>query len=74
MSRRTGVFYPKFTCRRAANGGWLLQYDGSNGHVTDILGAFTTPGDLIEHLAAHISEKGLEEVSVPSSVPEGGAE
>lgn len=73
MTKRTGVYYPNFTCRRAANGGWLLEYDGVHGAVTSVLGAFTSPADLIHHLASHVTENGLEEVTPPARDQEGGA-
>lgn len=66
MSDTKAVFYANFSCRMAANGGWILQHDGTNGQMTNIIGAFTTSADLLAHLGANVSERGLEEVLKPA--------
>lgn len=73
MSDTKSLFYSSFTCRLAANGGWLLQHEGYDGRMTNVIGAFTSSSDLMQHLASHVTEHGLEEVTPPTPGQEGGA-
>lgn len=74
MSDTKSILYSEFRCRLAANGGWLLEHDSGGGRMANIIGAFTSSADLIEHLSRHVYESGLEEVvKVPPVFQKGGA-
>ncbi|AUZ95481.1 hypothetical protein PP899_gp61 [Agrobacterium phage Atu_ph08] len=75
MTKQTSTpfHYQYFLCRRATNGGWTLEYEEGRGMVPNVIGAFTTPADLLLYLSAHITENGLEEVTPPARDQEGGA-
>lgn len=67
----TPFFYQHFICRRAKNGGWMLEYEDRPGLVPNVIGAFTTPAALLLYLSSQITEHGLEEVTPPAR-DEGG--
>lgn len=69
----TPFFYQHFICRRATNGGWMLEYEEGRGMAPNVIGAFTTPADLLLYLSAQITEHGLEEVTPLARDQEGGA-
>lgn len=68
----TPFHYQYFLCRRATNGGWMLEYEEGRAMVPNVIGAFTTPADLLLYLSAHITEHGLEEVTSPACDQESG--
>ncbi len=76
MSKKaaTPFFYQHFICRRATNGGWILEYEEGCGMVPNVIGAFTTPADLLLYLSSQVTEHGLMEVTPLACDQESGAE
>jgi hypothetical protein len=72
-TRNEETILERFTAERAANGGWILIEPTGQGLVGGLIGAYTTPADMLVGIAAalgvHIAI-GTPAVTTPSASPD----